>query len=292
MLGTGMASKHMRHPRNATGDFYVDTSCIDCGTCSRLAPGTFGHDDMSPNAYVQEQPGDCEARLEALRALVSCPTGSIHTEVPADLTEAIATLPLERAPGVYDCGFASQESYGACGWLLVRPEGNVLVDSPRASPEIMDRIEALGGVATMFLTHREDVGDHEAFVQRFGCERVMHERDAFFEVERLIEGDEPFELASDLVAVPVPGHTRGSMALLAQDRYLFTGDHVWGDALGRLAASRCLCWWSWPDQQASLRKLRQHRFTWVLPGHGYPFQAANASAMRFALDDLIERMGG
>ena len=39
----------------------------------------------------------------------------------------------------------------------------------------------------------------------------------------------PVRLADDLLAVPVPGHTRGSTALLASETYLFTGDHLWWD---------------------------------------------------------------
>lgn len=286
-----MASLESRHPRNAVGDLYVDTSCIDCGVCSRLAPGTFSHDDATPNAYVRVQPQTADARLAALRAMVSCPTHSIGTLEPVDVSEAVATLPIQVAPGVYDCGFASEASHGVCAWLLVRPGGNILIDAPRACPAAMDRIEALGGVRTLFLTHRDGgFDDQQAYHDRFGCERVMHVGDAAGPVEHPLDGDGPVELAEGLVAIPVPGHTRGSTALLADDTFLFTGDHVWGDALGRLAASRCLCWWSWPDQISSIRKLRGLSFTWVLPGHGYPFRTDDPAQMRVAVEHLLERM--
>lgn len=286
-----MGCSDRRHPRNQPGDVFVDTSCIDCGTCSRLAPAVFAHDDATPNAFVQAQPSTPEERLQALRAIVSCPVGAIGTQAPSDLAPALATLPLEIAPGVYDCGFAARSTFGACAWLLVREGGNVLVDTPRACSSIMERIEALGGVAWHFLTHRDDVGEHEAYHERFGCQRVMHVEDACFAVEHPIEGLAPVQLAHDLQIVPVPGHTRGSIALLAGDEYLFTGDHVWGDALGRLACSRCLCWWSWPRQQASLERLRELHFRWVLPGHGYPLQADTVGQMRQEVERLIDRMG-
>ncbi len=285
-----MASFDRRHPRNVPGAMFVDTSCIDCGTCSRFAPGTFAHDEASPNAFVMAQPHAPSEWVGALRAMVSCPVGAIGTCRPADVTPALESLPLEVAPGLFDCGFASRATFGASAWLLVRPEGNVLVDSPRACPQLLDRIDDLGGVATMFLTHRDDVGDHEVFRERYGCERVMHVRDACFPVEQPIEGDEPAPLAHDLVVVPVPGHTRGSIALLFENRYLFTGDHLWADSHGELAASRCLCWWSWAAQRASLERLRDLQFTWVLPGHGYPYQARSEAEMQGALRRLLERM--
>jgi len=40
----------------------------------------------------------------------------------------------------------------------------------------------------MFLTHQDDVADHRKFRERFGCERILHEADADFAAERLIEG--------------------------------------------------------------------------------------------------------
>lgn len=285
-----MATYEQRHERNAPGAVFVDTTCIDCGTCSRFAPSVFEHDVASPNAYVSDQPDTDERWLQAMRAMVSCPVGAIGTCTPADVSPALATLPLEIAPGIYDCGFASRSTFGASAWLVVRPEGNVLVDSPRACEHLLDRLDSLGGVRTMFLTHRDDVGDHEAFRERYGCERVMHVTDATFAAEHLIEGDEPVALADDLLVVPVPGHTRGSLALLYDNRVLFTGDHLWADARGRLAASRCLCWFDWSAQCRSMRRLRELDFSSVLPGHGYPLHAPSPEAMRDALDVLIARM--
>src|SRR6185436_15943209 len=85
--------------------------------------------------------------------------------------------PIDGAPDIYYCGYASEDSFGATSYLIRRPEGNVLVDSPRAAKPLMDRIEELGGVALMFLSHRDDVADHGAYAARFGCQRVLHADD-------------------------------------------------------------------------------------------------------------------
>ena len=37
-----MARLADRIAENAPGEFYVDSSCIDCDTCRTLAPDTFG----------------------------------------------------------------------------------------------------------------------------------------------------------------------------------------------------------------------------------------------------------
>ncbi len=46
------------------------------------------------------------------------------------------------------CGWASESSYGAAAWLIRRPDGNVLVDSPRFASTLADRLHELGGEAS------------------------------------------------------------------------------------------------------------------------------------------------
>jgi glyoxylase-like metal-dependent hydrolase (beta-lactamase superfamily II) len=109
----------------------------------------------------------------------------------------------------------------------------------------------------------------ERLGERFGCERVIHRADvhgATRDCERIIDGDT--DLADDLRLIHVPGHTRGSIALLHGD-VLFTGDHLWAtDDQTGLEAGRDVCWYSWSEQVASIVKLAGVRFTHVLPGHG------------------------
>jgi glyoxylase-like metal-dependent hydrolase (beta-lactamase superfamily II) len=146
----------------------------------------------------------------------------------------------------------------------------------------------------MFLTHRDDVADHAAFQRRFGCERILHERDVTGGtrgVERKLAGDDPVPLAPDLVAIPVPGHTAGSAVLLYRDTFLFTGDHLMGsEDDGRLHASREVCWYSWPEQIRSMERLLDFRFEWVLPGHGGRYRASSAAAMNGELRRVIAEM--
>ena len=75
---------------------------------------------------------------------------------------------------------------------------------------------------------RGDVADHALFHQKFGCERVMHADDGArsLGVETVIEGEEEVSLDSDIVVIPTPGHTRGHIVFLYQQKFLFTGDDV------------------------------------------------------------------
>lgn len=288
-----MARLSERLPQNAEGEFFVDSTCIDCDRCRQLAPGVFG-DEGQGTSFVQRQPAGGDETHRALMALVACPTASIGTVSKLDASAAVAAFPDElpfASPRpevkVYDCGFASEDSYGATSYLIVRPGGNVLVDSPRAVAPLSKRIEALGGVRWLFLTHRDDVADHGKLRERFGCDRVLHRDDlspGTRDVERLIEGEEALVLDRGLTIIPVPGHTRGSAALLLEDHVLFSGDHLWANDRGDgLSASRSVCWYSWPEQQRSIAKLAAFSFRHVLPGHGRVFSAPSTGAMREAL---------
>lgn len=280
---------------NAPGDYFVDTSCIDCDTCRFVAPSVFARDAGRGQSIVRAQPQTREDRLRAAMALVSCPTTSIGTSAKEDVAAGTAAFPEHLHGGVHYCGFASKASYGASSYLIVREGGNVLVDSPRASKPLIKRILELGGAKWMFLSHRDDVADHAIFARELGCRRILHEADVgrgTADVEVRIQGTDPIEIEPDLKAIPVPGHTRGSAALLYRDTYLFTGDHLAGDDEGGadLHAWRSVCWYSWPEQTRSMERLLHHPFSWVLPGHGRTLQAPSPTAMHEKLTSLLARM--
>jgi glyoxylase-like metal-dependent hydrolase (beta-lactamase superfamily II)/ferredoxin len=280
--------KH-RRPGNAEGDFYVDSSCIDCDLCRQISPGVF--QEEGGQSVVGRQPTGPRELLRTQMALVTCPTGSIGTVSRPKLDPAIAAYPEAVDQNVHFCGFASAASYGGSSYLIVRPEGNVLVDSPRFTRPLVRRLEEMGGVRLLFLSHADDVADHERFRSHFGCERIMHEADLSFPVERPVRGSEPVTLASDLVVVPTPGHTEGHLALLHRETHLFTGDHLWWDPeRGALGASRSYCWYSWEEQRRSMERLLAYSFEWILPGHGQRHRASR-DQMRQELRNLIARMG-
>ena len=284
-----MARLDLRLPQNADGDFFVDSTCIDCDTCRWMAPDVFARAEDVEQSFVSRQPGQ-DDRERALMALVACPTASIGTAHKTDARPAARRFPELVEDNVYYCGFTSERSYGASSYLIVRPEGNVLVDSPRAASPLMKRIEEMGGVNLMFLSHRDDVADHARFHQHFGCERVIHRLEPV-EAERKLDGREPVELAGGLVAIPLPGHTRGSTALLYREKFLFSGDHLWwSENIGALNASRSVCWYSWAEQTRSMERLLDFRFEWVLPGHGRRHHAPSPAVMRSELEQLVERM--
>lgn len=283
-----MAQAALKLPENVPGDFFVDSSCIDCDACRIFAPSVFS--DAGDQSVVYHQPETPEELLAAQRALISCPTASIGS-TKHDMRAAVASLPELVADDVYRCGYTSESSFGAIGYYL--GDAKILVDSPRFAMPLVKNIERLGGVRTLLLTHQDDVADHAKFHEHFGCERVLHRDDVRARtaaVERQPTGLDPVQLAPDVVMIPTPGHTKGHAVFLYRDTFLFTGDHLaWSERRGHLYAFRSACWYSWSEQIASMKRLLDYDFEWVLPGHGRPVRLARGTA-RAELERCIEWM--
>ncbi len=282
-----MATPALALPANAPGDFFVDSSCIDCDACRVIAPAVFR--EAGEQSAVWHQPETPDELLAAQRALISCPTASIGSIARHDMTAALASLPEHIDGGVYRCGYTSESSFGAISYWF----DGILVDSPRFTAPLVKNLEALGGVRRMLLTHQDDVADHEKFHARFGCERVLRRDDVRTRtaaVESKPEGRDPIELEPDLVMIPTPGHTKGHAVFLWKERFLFTGDHLaWSPDRGHLYAFRSACWYSWSEQIQSMERLLDVRFEWVLPGHGRPIRFP-AAQMRAELERCIAWM--
>jgi glyoxylase-like metal-dependent hydrolase (beta-lactamase superfamily II)/ferredoxin len=287
-----MAHLAQRRSENIEGDFYVDRSCIDCDTCRWMAPTTF--DRVGEMSAVYHQPASPVERLQAMQALLSCPTASIGTiDRPQDIQQAHDSFPILVSENIYHCGYHSEKSYAAASYLIQSPDGNILVDSPRYTPPLAKQIAAMGGIKYLYLTHRDDVADHQKFREHFKCERILHLDEinsGTKDVEHQLEGLEPVQFSPDLLIIPVPGHTKGHTVLLYRHKYLFSGDHLaWRRSLGHLGAFNDACWYSWTEQIRSMEKLAQYDFEWVLPGHGRRYHGDRAT-MKVEMQKCLESM--
>ncbi len=274
-----MAKIARRRKENVEGDFFVDDTCIDCDTCRWIAPEIFTRQEKKSAVY--HQPITPQERQHSLQALLSCPTFSIGTiNKPQDIGQIQESFPLRIADNVYHCGYHSQKSYGATSYFIQRSKGNILIDSPRFNLSLVKQLEKMGGVKYLYLTHQDDVADHQFFHDHFNCDRILHREDIKPQTENVeikLDITEPWPLAEDVLIIPVPGHTKGHTVLLYKNKFLFTGDHLaWSNYLQKLVGFRDYCWFSWEKVIESTKKLTQYNFEWILPGHGRRYQASKS----------------
>lgn len=257
-----MADAKRRVASNVEGDFFVDSSCINCDVSRDYAPKTFGDDGS--HAFVKQQPASDADTLAAQMALLACPVAAIGTSQKQDLSLARSSFPFALADNVYVNGYNDRSSYGAHSYFIRGDNENWLVDAPRFTNQLANNIEAMGGLDFIFLTHRDDVSDAHKYAAHFGAERVIHryEKAAQPDAEMILEGEGDHRVGGARILF-APGHTKGHMVLLWRDTYLFIGDHF---------ASIAYCRHSWDEQIESTRKLGVlTELEWVFPGHGKRF---------------------
>src|SRR3954452_1293321 len=105
-----MANLKKSVPENVPGDFFVDSTCIDCDACRQIAPNVFG--EAAQTSFVKAQPKATADRRQALQALLSCPTGSIGCQGDDDVKGVMQDFPLHIEGPVFYCGYNSPKSYG------------------------------------------------------------------------------------------------------------------------------------------------------------------------------------
>ncbi|KAI3709308.1 hypothetical protein L2E82_39068 [Cichorium intybus] len=234
---TQSLQKKKRRPENVDGEFFVDHTCIDCDTCRWMAPEVFTR--VNGMSAVSKQPSCQDERLKALQ-------------------------------GVYHCGYHSDKSYGAASYLIVHPEGNILIDSPRYTERLASNIENMGGARYMFLTHRGSVADHKKWSERLGCTRILNSTEvnvSMRDVEMKLDGCGPWSLNDDIQLIHTPGHTVGSVCLFYKPlKVLFTGHHLAMEE-SELAIFERYNYYSVAIQLDSVAMLLELDFEWILPGH-------------------------
>jgi glyoxylase-like metal-dependent hydrolase (beta-lactamase superfamily II) len=168
-------------------------------------------------------------------------------------------------------GHNDRSSFGAHSYLARCDGTNVLVDSPRFLGALAARVDELGGVAHVLLTHRDDVADADRWAGRYGARVWIHEDDAAAApyATDVVRGTDPVVVEPGITIVPIPGHTRGSVAFHLRPGRLFTGDSLhWNRERQELDVFAGATWFSWEALSHSIDRLAGLDVEWVFPGHG------------------------
>ncbi|MEU4118671.1 MBL fold metallo-hydrolase [Kitasatospora sp. NPDC028055] len=256
---------------NSSENWTVDDRCTNCDVARQLAPDLIRERDRK--SELVRQPRDEAERRQLLAAAHACPTRSIRPgNGPLDRATDPFPLALDETGEVLLLGHNSRQTAGATAYLCRRPDGWVMIDTPRWSEALAARYQALGPVTDVLLTHRDHAAHGRAYADRLGARLWIHEGDlaAAPDADRVLRGTDPVEVSPGLVAHPFPGHTRGSVLYVADERYCFSGDSLYWSRTNRdIEVQEAVTWYSIEEQTASLeRGLDALRFEWLLPGHG------------------------
>ncbi|MDE2860438.1 MAG: ferredoxin [Chloroflexota bacterium] len=256
------------HDHNAPGPWYVDTRCIRCDVARHWAPGLIEMDEAG-RSFVDRQPVGEEQEAELWRAAGACPTKSIGNRQHPREPEGV--FPYRMTDGVLALGNNALSSFGGHSYLALRPEGNLMIDSPRFSRPLAAGIDRLGGVAHVLLSHRDDVADADRWAERYGARVWIGEDDsdaAPYAID-LLSGSSVTRISPGVNAIPSPGHTEGHVLYHLDDRCLFTGDTLlWNHRRGEFDVTPVQTFYSWAALADVMDRIATLSVEWVFPGHG------------------------
>ena len=75
-----MADSTDKLEENTSGEYYVDSQCIDCDLCRQTAPGNFERNENEGYSYVHRQPESDEEKAQCEEALDECPVEAIGSD--------------------------------------------------------------------------------------------------------------------------------------------------------------------------------------------------------------------
>lgn len=281
------------HPGNAAGPWFVDTRCIRCDAARNWAPGLIGMDETGRSVIVS-QPVAPEDKAAMWRAAAACPTKSIgNLEQPI---EPAGIFPHPLTDGVFALGNNALSSFAAHSFLVTRPEGNLMIDSPRFTRRLAASVDDLGGVAHVLLTHRDDVADYDRWAERYGARVWIGEADADAAplATDLTGSDDVTPIALDALSIPAPGHTMGHVVYHVDDRLLFTGDTLhWNHRREELDVFPNQTFHSWDVLADTMDRLTALNVEWVFAGHGmwHHVGVAEWTRQMTALGPAMRHMG-
>jgi glyoxylase-like metal-dependent hydrolase (beta-lactamase superfamily II) len=255
----------------AAGDrsaWTITSTCRICRAAWNLAPGIIGAKQDGKAAFMR-QPETEDETMQAWRAALACPTGSILAPKGLKMPEHV--FPQLLTESTYRLGYNDNSTAGAHPFFIRSKAGlNFLIDGPRYVPKLVEFMEQQGGLDHVLLTHRDDVGAAARYAEHFGAPLWIHENDrsASPEATNILTGYEISEPIESVTVIPIPGHTIGSVAFLIDEK-LFVGDSLsWELNEKKLWTNPLRCWDDWDMQRRSLKRLQDFRFTYILAGHG------------------------
>lgn len=159
-------------------------------------------------------------------------------------------------------------------WLVGDEPGGsaVLIDTGAPMQPLLERLEAERLTLTHVLCthhHYDHVLHNADYGERFGCPVCGHhaERELFEDLDlELSDGQELVSGSLHVRALHIPGHTRGQLAFLVDERHLFTGDTLFRGSVG---GTRAPGHGTFEELQHSILEvlMRLPRETEVYPGH-------------------------
>lgn len=167
----------------------------------------------------------------------------------------------------------NRETLGGTAYLIVEKDANVLVDSPPWNEETQAFLAKYGGVRSLFITHRDAIGQAQKIQDTTGCDLVIQEQEAYLLPEATVTPfHEVIEVSPQVRGIWTPGHTPGSACAYYDGAggVLFSGRHLLPSRDGAPEPLRTAKTFHWRRQLRSVDRLRDRfssdTLSFICPG--------------------------
>jgi glyoxylase-like metal-dependent hydrolase (beta-lactamase superfamily II) len=187
-------------------------------------------------------------------------------------TSPTTKLPTSVFPNIFAFP-PNRDTLGGTAYLIIEPTGNILVDSPAWSRANRDFLIEMGGVKSIFLTHRGGSGRVTEIATELECHPICQEQEAYTIPEiKVTTFQHQFNINDRLAAIWTPGHSPGSSCLYYNNYggVLFSGRHLLPDATGLPVPLKMPKTFHWPRQLRSVATIWTEfpasRLRYICPG--------------------------
>lgn len=175
----------------------------------------------------------------------------------------------------------NRETLGGTSYLIVKNDGNILLDCPAWNENNQQFLHSRGGVRWLVISHRGGIGKQVARMQSaLQCDILIQEQEAYLlpEVEVRTFSQE-FSIGTDCFLLWTPGYSPGSSCLYWQKHQgvLFSGRHLLPIPSGEITPLRMTKTFHWFRQLNSIQLLRDRFSPQTL---NYIFPGANTGFLR------------
>jgi glyoxylase-like metal-dependent hydrolase (beta-lactamase superfamily II) len=188
----------------------------------------------------------------------------------------------------------NRDTLGATAYLLLSDSGadHILVDCPAWDEANCTFLQEQGGLRWLFLTHRGGMGKVRNFQERFGCEVVIQEQEAYLLPELTVTSfQHEFRFNDVSRAIWTCGHSPGSSCLYTSSSggVLFSGRHLLPNQAGDPVPLRTSKTFHWRRQVESVQRLLNEftpeTLSYICPGANTGFLRGQRS-----IDQAYQRL--
>jgi glyoxylase-like metal-dependent hydrolase (beta-lactamase superfamily II) len=172
----------------------------------------------------------------------------------------------------------NRDTLGGTPYLIVKNQGNILIDSPAWNGENQQFLHHQGGVDWLIITHRGSLGKATAIQKATHCRILIQEQEAYLLPEaKVTTFEKELNLSRDLQVIWTPGHSPGSACVYwsSHGGVLFTGRHLLPNTQGQPVPLRTAKTFHWLRQLKSVERLiqqfNQETLHYICPGANIGF---------------------